>query len=148
MFSTRAQSAGNPGPPKWEPLSRTGVYLGHSPFHAGNVALVFNPRTGCILPQYHVVFNDTLLTICFMDAGTVPPQWADLHKYSTERATDKEFNLADEWMKEMQDHVDVSTAGSHLTDSFPLIFDQNQAQTLASDPTTTKLWFVIDHHHK
>jgi hypothetical protein len=41
-----SQSAGGPGPPKWEPQSRIGVYLGHSPFHAGCVALVFNPRTG------------------------------------------------------------------------------------------------------
>ena len=41
-----AQSAGGPGHPKWEPRSRIGVYLGHSPFHAGSVALVFNPRTG------------------------------------------------------------------------------------------------------
>ena len=30
------------GPPKWNPCSRVGVYLGHSPFHAGNMALVFN----------------------------------------------------------------------------------------------------------
>ena len=40
-------SAGGPSPPKWEPQRHIGrVYLGHSPFHAGSVALVFNPRTG------------------------------------------------------------------------------------------------------
>eukprot|EP00957_Ditylum_brightwellii_P181636 13836452-Ditylum_brightwellii.AAC.1 len=33
------------GPPKWEPRSRAGVYLGHSPVHAGNVALVLNLHT-------------------------------------------------------------------------------------------------------
>eukprot|EP00957_Ditylum_brightwellii_P160406 12211110-Ditylum_brightwellii.AAC.1 len=27
------------GPPKWNPRARTGIYLGHSPVHAGNVAL-------------------------------------------------------------------------------------------------------------
>jgi hypothetical protein len=31
--------------PKWEPRSRLGVYLGFSPFHATNVALVLNPST-------------------------------------------------------------------------------------------------------
>jgi hypothetical protein len=41
-----SQSPGGPGPPKWEPQSRIEVYLGHSPFHAGSVALMFNPRTG------------------------------------------------------------------------------------------------------
>ncbi len=131
----RAQSAGGPGPPKWEPRSCIGVYLGHSPFHAGSVALVFNPRTGRVSPQYHVVFDDTFATIPFMDNGTVPPHWADLHKHSTERATNEEFNLAEEWMKEMPDQVDVPMAGSRLTDPFALIPDQNQAPTLASNNT-------------
>jgi hypothetical protein len=80
-----------------------------------------------------VVFDDTFLTIPFMDTSMVPTHWADLHKYSTKRATDKEFNLAEEWMKEMPDHVDIYVACGHLTDPFALIPDQNQAQTLASE---------------
>jgi hypothetical protein len=136
VLDLHIQSAGNPGPPKWEPQSCISVYLGHSPFHAGNMALIFNPRTGHILPQYHMVFDDTFLTIPFMDAGMVPPHWADQGNYFTKRATNKEFNLAEEWMKEMPDHVDISVAGSRLTDSFALIPDQNQAHTLASDTTT------------
>jgi hypothetical protein len=60
VLDSRTQSAGGPGPPKWEPCSCIGVYLGHSPFHAGSVALVFNPHTGRVSPQYHVVFDDTL----------------------------------------------------------------------------------------
>jgi hypothetical protein len=46
LLDACTQSAGGPGPPIWEPRSCIGVYLGHSPFHAGSVALVFNPRTG------------------------------------------------------------------------------------------------------
>jgi hypothetical protein len=133
VLDSRAQSTSNPSPPKWESRSRIGIYLGHSPFHAGNVALVFNPHTGRVSPQYPVVFNDIFLTVPFMDAGMVPPHWADLHKYSTKRTTNKEFNLAEEWMKEMPDHVDVSAAGDRLTDPFALIPDQNQAQTLDSE---------------
>ena len=41
VLDTHAQSAGGPGPPKWEPPSCIGVYLGHSPFHAGSVAFFF-----------------------------------------------------------------------------------------------------------
>ena len=44
-LDSRLQSAGGPGPPKWEPRSRIGVYLGHSSFHAGSVARVLNPLT-------------------------------------------------------------------------------------------------------
>ena len=44
VLDARLQSAGGAGPPKWHPRARIGVYLGHSPMHAGNVALVFNPK--------------------------------------------------------------------------------------------------------
>jgi hypothetical protein len=107
------------------------------------VALVFNPRTGRVSPQYHVVFDDTFLTVPFMDNGTVPPHWADLHKHSTKRATDEEFNLAEEWMKEMPDQVDVPAASSRLTDPFALIPDQNQAQQLASNKTLPKASVIL-----
>ena len=36
--------------PKWEPRARMGIYVGRSPLHASNVALVLNPRTGHVLP--------------------------------------------------------------------------------------------------
>ena len=71
VLDSRLQSAGGPGPPKWEPRSRIGVYLGHSPFHAGSVALVFNPSTGRVSPQYHVVFDDEFSTVSYMEKGTV-----------------------------------------------------------------------------
>ena len=61
------------GPPKWDPRACVGIYLGRSPFHANNVALVLNPRTGHISPQYHVVFDDDFTTVPFMSSGTVPP---------------------------------------------------------------------------
>jgi hypothetical protein len=42
ILDSRVQS--NPkGLPKWEPRARLGIYLGHSPAHAGSVALVMNP---------------------------------------------------------------------------------------------------------
>ena len=44
--------------PKWNPRSSAGVYLGHSPDHASNVALVLSLTTGLVSPQYHVVFDD------------------------------------------------------------------------------------------
>ena len=105
VLDSRSQSAGGPGPPKWEPRSCIGAYLGHSPFHAGSVALVFNPKTGRVSPH--------------MDAGTVPPHWEDLLKYSSEKATDEEFSLAKDWMESIErvpgDYSNVP-AGSHITD--------------------------------
>ena len=48
--------------PKWMPRARLGIYLGFSPNHARNVALVLNPNTGLVSPQYHVKFDDLFET--------------------------------------------------------------------------------------
>ena len=128
VLDSRSQSATGPGPPKWEPCSRIRVYLGHSPFHAGSIALVFNPKTGRVSPKYHIVFDDTFLTLPYMDAGTVPPHWEDLLKYSSKKATDEEFSLAGDWMdsigKVPGDHPNVP-AGSRISDPFAVITEES-----------------------
>jgi hypothetical protein len=92
------QTANGPSPPKWEPRSRMGVYLGHSPFHAGSVALVFNPKTVRVSPQYHVIFDDDFTTVPYMERGKVPPNWEELSCLSTKSATDESVDLALKWM--------------------------------------------------
>ena len=84
VLDSRLQAAGGSGPRKWEPRSRMGVYLVHSPFHAGSVVLVFNPLKGRVSPKYHVLFDDNFSTVTYMEAGEVPPNWPDLVKYSSE----------------------------------------------------------------
>ena len=56
------QSTG-PGKPKWSERSRVGVYLGHSSQHSSTVALILNPKTGHVSPQFHVVFDDNFDTV-------------------------------------------------------------------------------------
>ena len=70
--------------PKWDPRSTAGVYLGHLPVHASNVALVLNISTGCISPQYHVVFDDAFSTIDFITNRQQPSNWEELCRYHTE----------------------------------------------------------------
>ena len=93
----RKLQSGRSGPPKWDPRARLGVYVGHSPVHSGNVALVLNPTTGHCSPQFHVVFDDEFTTVPFMREGTVPPNWRQLLNESTELATEESFNLAKTW---------------------------------------------------
>ena len=90
VLDARRQSSGGTGPPKWEPRSRIEVYLGHPPFHAGNVALVWNPTTGQVSPQYHVVVDDEFTTVPYMEAGTLPPNWQELIEHSSEMSTTKD----------------------------------------------------------
>ena len=51
---------------KWMSRARLGIYLGMSPRHARSVALVLNPRSGLVSPQWHVKFDDNFETV----AGT------------------------------------------------------------------------------
>ena len=97
VLDSRLHSAAGTGP-SGEPKSRIGVYLGHSPFHAGSVALVFNPSSGRVSPQYHVVFNDEFSTVKYMEQGTMPPNWAHLVQHSSELATNQDYNLAESWL--------------------------------------------------
>ena len=60
------------GIPKWDPRSRLVIVVGHSPDHASDVALVLNPRTGLVSPQYHVIFDDTFSTLGHLQSVAAP----------------------------------------------------------------------------
>lgn len=114
VLDHRLHQAGSIGPPKWEPRSRIGIYLGHSPYHAGSVALVFNIRTGRVSPQYHVVFDSDFTTVPFMDRGEAPPNWSELCQYSTESYVDESVQLAEEWLSSQTDNdSDVTETRRH-----------------------------------
>eukprot|EP00957_Ditylum_brightwellii_P010997 833601-Ditylum_brightwellii.AAC.1 len=81
------------GPPKLNPIARVGVYLGHCPVHAGNVALVLNLQTDYVSPQYHVVFDNEFSTASYLQSHKTPSNWADLVAKHTEKAIDQAFNL-------------------------------------------------------
>jgi hypothetical protein len=116
------------GPPKWDPRARVGTYLGRSPCHAGNVALVLNPRTGHTSPQYHVVFDDDFTPVLSMREGVVPPSWAALVRLSSECATRENYNNSDTWTSDWDksDNLDTteefknSDNGSYIDGNFLL----------------------------
>ena len=80
VLDSLLQAAGGAGPQEWEPRSRMGVYLVHSTFHAGIVALVFNPLTGRVISQYYLVSDDEFSTVAYMEARAVSPNWPALIK--------------------------------------------------------------------
>jgi hypothetical protein len=63
ILDSRLHNAGSIGPTKWEPRSNICVYLGHSPLHAGRVALFYNQSNGHVSLQFHVVFDNVFTTI-------------------------------------------------------------------------------------
>jgi len=107
VLDSRLQS-GVGGAPKWEPRSRLGIYVGHSPSHAGSVALVLNPRTGHVSPQFHVVFDDHFTTVPFMEKNEVPPHWSKLIENSSEKVTEEHYELAKTWLFPDPEPGDIS----------------------------------------
>jgi hypothetical protein len=118
VLDSRLQS-GIAGPPKWEPRSRRGIYVGHSPSHAGSVALVLNWRTGHVSPQFHVVFDDLFTTVLYTKKSEVPSNWAELVEKSSERITDEDYNLAMTWLFPDADLGDIAMQTSLITHAGP-----------------------------
>jgi hypothetical protein len=65
--------------PKWRARCWTGVYIGYSLQHAGNVPLVYNPATTHVSPQYHVTFDDGFTTVRGVTAVLSDEAYAKLY---------------------------------------------------------------------
>ena len=124
VLDARLQNAGGSGPPKWEPRSHIGLYLGNSSFHDGRVALVWNPTIGRVSPQYHVVFDNEFMNAPYMESGTILPNWDNLVKYSFEMSTTQDVNLKDIWLQGQSDKGDSDP----LSDTFAIVTDHHKRQ--------------------
>ena len=87
---------------KWEPRSRLGVCLGHSPCHAGSVAFVLNPKTLQVSPQFHVVIDNNFSTVPLLSSDDVPPNWKEMVDAS-EISTAQDYDLVKIWDESQQD---------------------------------------------
>ena len=94
---------------KWEPRLRLGIYIGHSPCHAGLTALVLNPTTLHISPHFHVVFDDKFITISYLTNKEIRPNWKDLVQKLV-ISTVKDYDLAKLWVESQ------SESNLHLLD--------------------------------
>ncbi len=85
------------------------------------MALVLNPKTGLVSPQFHVVFDDDFSTVPHLRKGTVPPNWEKLVSGSGERSTDEFFDLQHTWFEP----ISYKTAGENLEPDDPIEKDLN-----------------------
>ena len=83
---------------KWDPRSRLGIYLGHSPCHAGTVSLVLNPTSLHVSTQFHVAFDDTFSTVPYLASGDIFRNWTEVVKQS-EQVSENDYDLAKLWME-------------------------------------------------
>ena len=101
--------------PKWLPRARLGLYLGFSPMHARNVALVLNTQTGLVSPQYHVKFDDLFETVNYSQHRAIDTgEWQvkaglkikkDGKVVSTMNVTTKTKNASNEQQQQQHQHL-------------------------------------------
>jgi hypothetical protein len=116
--------------PKFSPRSRQGRFLGFSKEHSSSVALVLNPRTGKISPQFHCVFDDFFETVRGLsDIDDVNLDDVDWDTFFKLTGTDKYFdeeepppNLDDEWNlipDSPDDTMPISSEGDRKSEGVP-----------------------------
>lgn len=83
--------------PKWEPRTRTGIFLGYSDDHAKSVSLILNPDTDHISPQYNVVHDDDFHTCTTKTDSDTLAAWNDIWKTKdlTKEDFETEFEFED-----------------------------------------------------
>lgn len=86
----------NPAAAKtWASCCWQGVYIGHSPLHASSVALIYNPSTRHVTPQFHVTFDKEFSTVHIVDLIALEGRLEKLHKSNaTWSFTDSHGDLA------------------------------------------------------
>jgi hypothetical protein len=104
------------------------LYLGHSPFHTRSVALVYNPSTGHVSPQYQVVFDDDFTMVPYIEAGTIPSHWLDQQQISSEMASKQAFQLAQAWLGSTGlNNADLQFTDNHVIDPFAIVTDHHNS---------------------
>ena len=65
--------------------------------HVGSIALVMNPRTRHVSPQFHVVYDDHFITVPAMRSGDIPDNWKDLVAASDKIFQDSTDDVVFKW---------------------------------------------------
>ena len=113
-----------------------------------NVALVLNPKTGLVSPQFHVVFNDDFTTVTHLRKGTVPPNWAKLVANSGERSTEEFYDLTKTWFEQIPDEsagevIDPISPENEGADNFSISSNDSIPSKQAMFPREMTLLYQI-----
>ena len=109
---------------KWEPITRTGVYLGHYPAHTGNVVLVLNILTGHVSLQYYVVFDNKFTTIEYLQSVIALPSWCNFYQNSCEKVNDEQYNMVYTWYEGEKSTQEIPHDNSNNIDDLDIEGDQ------------------------
>lgn len=109
---------------KWKDRANIGIYLGRSPQHSRSVALVLNPETGLVSPQFHIKHDGNFDTISqlYSDTANHVSKWqlkAGLMKLREVRTGDVVENNNDDHRISEKEKRRVSEGAEHSTSDEP-----------------------------
>ena len=120
--------------PKWSKRSWRGVFLGFSEKHHSTVALVLNPETGSVTPQYHVIFDERFSSVIRDDSEFSDDEWLDLFNvgYENYEYDDSTDEPAPAW--DLPDDVDLRGPSS----TAPTVSPSALSPATSSQTTSTQ----------
>ena len=99
------------------------------------MALVLNPKTGLVSPQFHVVFDNDFTTVPHLRKGTVPPNWAKLVANSREKSTNEFYDLSKTWFEPIPDESADEMVGATSTSNEGDLEGKDSSSVQSSDST-------------
>ena len=115
---------------KWKDRAQVGIYLGPSPHHNRNVALVLNRKTGLVSPQFHVKHDDYFETI-----NDIPNinEWKIKAGFIIQREVKQKEQLLSKTRKEL--HESVQTRYPHKRGSDAIIDNKHDTSSMKRGKT-------------
>ena len=134
------------------PRARLGINLGFSLHHARSVALILNPRTGLVSPQYHVKFDDLFETTKYARNTALDlREWQYKSYFKTRDGIDWPVLAPSKRKNErrkptfVQDAVDQQESPPHVSFEGDEAEEDAHARTL-SDPAESEPFVGLDTH--
>ena len=131
---------------KWRQRARVGIYLGQSPIHNRNVALVLHQNTGHVSPQFHVKFDPSFHTVqqdkleCTWQQATYfmqPPPTKQPTKQTKQPKTTPQTQLKQSSHREAEKTSHPSSMNrEHINERMDSLIDPRQQQK-PTEPTIT-----------
>ena len=128
--------------PWWKLSPCCGVFLQFGNKYTLSVPLILNPSTSHISPQFHVIFDDHILTVISQtESEEVPKEWNDLcitNCYQTFFDDHDPTRLNNEWLTTdeliLQKHQDAQGMITLSTPDTNLILIKPSLPTLETNP--------------
>ena len=137
---------------KWKERSRVGIYLGTSPSHGRNVALVLNRQTGLVSPQFHVKCDPSFHSVMqskFTSKWQERAGFKDSEPNNLKKVTFKEST--DEITKNKSRMQKQALLGITNTPESREILDQDKGSRSQPEeggmPNSEGARYKRDHHH-